>query len=353
MTALSQARVTALFAPLAGARVVLAVSGGPDSVALMLLAARWLTCPEAAGARIFVATVDHGLRADSHAEAEAVERWATALGLPHQTLTWSGTKPRTRIQERARAARYALLQSHVQRLDARYLLTAHHADDQAETILFRLVRGSGLAGLAGMRSMTKLGDVMLYRPLLELTKKELVACCESAGQPFICDPSNNNPAFARTRLRALRPLLDELGIDAASLARLGRRAARAECALAEQSASARAALEKTPRAGGVAIPIRNLRGLPEEILQRVIAAEIVGLHAGKPPRLNRLESLVQDLCAAMQSGQVWHRTLGGVKFCIGADDLLTLSREKPRRPIVTQAFADAKACDCPADAAML
>lgn len=353
MTILSDAQVRTLLAPLAGCCAVVAVSGGPDSVALMLMVARWLASPEAGGARIFVATVDHGLRAESCAEAEAVGRWAAALGLPHEILTWPGAKPRTRLQERARAARYGLLRSHAQKLGASYLLTAHHADDQAETILFRLMRGSGLAGLAGMQKTAKFGDVMLYRPVLELTKSELVAYCDSCGQPFIRDPSNDDPAFARTRLRALRPLLDELGIDAANLARLGRRASRAERALTEYGARVRAALEKTARPDGVAIPIRNLRELPEEILQRVIGAEIAALHAGKPPRLNRLESLVEDMSAAMRRGGVWHRTLGGVKLSIGADELLTLSREKPRRTAVARAFAQSKACDCPVDAAML
>lgn len=353
MTILSDARFRALFAPLAGERAVAAVSGGPDSVALMLLLARWLASAEARGAEIFVATVDHGLRVEARAEAQAVGRWAAARGLPHEILPWTGAKPRTHVQERARVARYALLQAYAQRLGASHVLTAHHADDQVETILFRLVRGSGLAGLAGMQSTTKLGDVVLYRPLLELTKADLVAYCESAGQPFIRDPSNDNPAFARTRLRARRPLLDELGIHTAGLARLGRRASRAERALAEYGARERMALEKTLRANGVAIPIRDLARLPEEILLRVIDAEIAALQAGKPPRLNRLESLVQDMRAAMQRGEIWHRTLGGVKFSIGTDELLALSRERQRRTAVAQAFAQSKACDCPADTAML
>ena len=151
------------FAPLAGRWALLAVSGGPDSLALMRLAARWLVEGQAGGAASHVATVDHGLRPDRGQEAEAVAGWAEAVGLPHSILTWQGAKPRSRIQERARTVRYALLGAHARELGADYLLTAHHADDQAETILFRLLRGSGLAGLAGMSSEIMLGNIRLYR----------------------------------------------------------------------------------------------------------------------------------------------------------------------------------------------
>ncbi len=109
---LSGASLASFFAPLAARNVLLAVSGGPDSVALMRLAAHWHRQGASAGTSFSVATVDHGLRAESGAEAETVGRWAQALGLPHQILVWQGAKPRTRVQERARAARYTLLRAH-------------------------------------------------------------------------------------------------------------------------------------------------------------------------------------------------------------------------------------------------
>jgi tRNA(Ile)-lysidine synthase len=352
MRRLTEAEIAALFAPLAGQRALLAVSGGPDSVALMRLAAKWLAEGGAStGAMFFVATVDHGLRAESRAEAEATARWAEALALPHQILIWQGAKPRSRIQERARAARYALLHGHARTLGAGYLLTAHHADDQAETILFRLMRGSGIAGLSGMLSMIKQDDVVLYRPLLNIPKKALVDYCEASAQPYVRDPSNENFAFARTWLRALLPPLDEAGLDAAGWARLGRRAARAEQALAAMAAQASAKLEKIPLNDGFYSRVAALRDMPEEILRRVIGAEIAALGSGGPLRLERLESLAQDLCAAMAAGAIWHRTLGGVNLSVGADGFLTLRREKPRRRRLETAAAGAG--NWPAGTAML
>ncbi|MDR3408273.1 MAG: tRNA lysidine(34) synthetase TilS [Methylovirgula sp.] len=349
----STAQIAALFAPLVGRRVLLAVSGGPDSVALMRLAARWRAEGQAAGARLHVATVDHGLRPGSREEAEAVGRWAEALGLPHRILAWQGAKPKSRVQERARAARYALLGAHARELGADYLLTAHHADDQAETILFRLLRGSGLAGLAGMHSEVMLGNVVLYRPLLTYPKKALIDYCEACAQPYFRDPSNENSAFARTRLRALLPLLEEAGLSASDLARLGRRAARAEQALAVQTEAVRATLRRTPVDGGVRVPVAHLRDCPEEILRRVIAAEIAALKVGKPLRLDRLERLAQGLCAALHQGRVSHGTLGGVRLSLAADGLLTLGAEKPRRRGLVQDSAASKPCEGRGEPAML
>jgi tRNA(Ile)-lysidine synthase len=328
--AITEAEIASLFAPVAGRRALLAVSGGPDSVALMRLAAQWHGQGAPAGTSFFVATVDHGLRPESRAEAETVGRWAQALGLPHQILVWQGAKPRTRIQERARAARYALLRAHAQSLGADCLLTGHHADDQAETILFRLMRGSGLGGLAGMQELTKQDGVELYRPLLGVPKKLLIDYCDACDQPYFRDPSNENLAFARTRLRTILPILDEAGLDAAGLVRLGRRAARAERALAMQADLARAKLDRTSAPDIVHISAASLRDLPEEILLRVIGVEVANLGGGTL-RLERLESLAQDLCAALQSHTVWHRTLGGVKLSLDGEELLTLRREALRR----------------------
>jgi tRNA(Ile)-lysidine synthase len=326
---MAEAEIASFFAPLAGRRALLAVSGGPDSIALMRLAAQWQGHGASAGVSFFVATVDHGLRAESRAEAEMVGRWAQSLGLPHQILVWQGAKPHTRVQERARAARYALLRAYALSLGADYLLTGHHADDQAETIMFRLMRGSGIGGLAGMQSMTEQDGVVLYRPLLGVPKKLLIDYCDACNQSYFRDPSNENFAFARGRLRKILPLLDEAGLDAAGLTRLGRRTSRAERALVAQADLARATLERTSSPDIVHISAASLRDLPEEILLRVVGAEIAAL-GSKSPRLERLESLAQDLCAALQLRKVWHRTLAGVKLSLDGGELI-LRREALRR----------------------
>ena len=146
-----QEELDRLFAPFLDHRaVVLAVSGGPDSTALALLAKQWRTV-HPRGPKLFIATVDHGLRASSVEEAKAVKRLSRRLRLPHETLVWSGEKPGSGIQEAARLARYALLADHARAKGASAIAVAHTLDDQAETVLFRLARGSGLAGLSAMR----------------------------------------------------------------------------------------------------------------------------------------------------------------------------------------------------------
>lgn len=333
-----------LFAALSSARgVLLAVSGGPDSVALMRLVATWAQRDWAQrdwaqrdGAHrppvaVFVATVDHGLRPESRAEAEQVGVWARDLGLPHAILPWRGDKPTTRLQERARAARYDLLLRHARAVGADHLVTAHHADDQAETILFRLLRGSGLAGLAGMQAATRLEEVVHLRPFLALRKAALVDFCQACGQAFLSDPSNENPRFARARLRRLAPLLAEEGLDTENLLRLGRRAARADAALAESAARLRASLDACRDAGSIAADLRPCAGVPEEILLRLLEMEIADLCPGRPLRLGRLESLTTALAAALGSGAPLRATLAGTLLSLDGEGRLTIRREGPRR----------------------
>jgi tRNA(Ile)-lysidine synthetase-like protein len=156
----TDAEADALFADFAAEPVlVLAVSGGPDSTALMLLAARWRARRQAAP-HLWAVTVDHGLRPQSLEEAAAVKRLAANLGIIHRTVRWQGAKPVTALQEKARAARYRLLRVAARTARARFVLTAHTLDDQAETVLFRLARGSGLAGLAGMARLVPLAQLI-------------------------------------------------------------------------------------------------------------------------------------------------------------------------------------------------
>lgn len=278
-------------------KLLLAVSGGPDSVALMLLCAQWAA---RASHEIAVATVDHGLRADARAEAEQVGEWARSLGFAHHLSSWEGEKPQARIQERARTARYALLADCAKSIGAGAIVTAHHADDQAETILFRLTRGSGVSGLAGMAPRSSAhGPVPLLRPLLGFTKSELVEICQNAGHCFFSDPSNANDAYARARLRKLMPLLAEQGLDRDALLRLGERAARAEAALASCAAAAheRALAETAPALAR--FDAGALAELPLDILQRILGREIARLAPQAQLRLDRLERAADRLSRAL------------------------------------------------------
>jgi tRNA(Ile)-lysidine synthase len=320
----------AFFAPLGKAKkLLLAVSGGPDSVALMLLAAGWAGRGETP---IEIATVDHALREGSRQEAEQVTNWARALGFRHHVLTWEGEKPRTRLQERAREARYRLLTECAASIGADHVVAAHHADDQAETVLLRLTRGSGPAGLAGMAAFTPLGAVTLARPLLDVPKADLIAFCQAAGHPFFHDPSNENSAFARTRLRTLAALLDAEGLDRASLLRLARRAARAEAALAATAASTRQRLPAQRGSKGAKIAGEALVRLPEEIFLRVLEAEVLAFSEGHDRlRLDRLERAAAEILADLRKKHVFAATLGGARISVTPGGDLEISRAPPRR----------------------
>ncbi len=310
--------------------IVLAVSGGPDSVALMLMAADWAKSGSAPP--LFVATVDHGLRRESRAEAEQVALWAEALGLPHRLLIWEGDKPKTRIQERARDARYDLLCAYAVEIGADHLLTAHHADDQAETILFRLLRGSGLRGLAGMAAATQRQNLVHQRPLLDWPKADLVALCLRRGQAFFEDPSNRNPAYARTRLRELNRVLSENGLDSGALLRLGSRLARADAALQSRAVALAASLSNTEAPSGYKADISCLRVETEEILGRILEIQIrAASRKNNPLRLDRLESVAARLHAALLQNEPFAATLGGTALHLDEKTYLSIRLEPQRR----------------------
>jgi tRNA(Ile)-lysidine synthase len=210
--------------------IVLAVSGGPDSMALMWLAARWRRAL-ARGPRLIAVTVDHGLRAEAAGEARDVKRLARALELPHRTVRWTGAKPGTGLPAAARAARYRLLVQAALARGATHILTAHTRDDQAETLLMRMLRGSGIAGLAAMARQSERDGVLLARPFLHVSKSQLVATLKKAKVSFADDPTNRDANFTRPRIREIMPVLAAEGGDARNLARLASRLARANAAV--------------------------------------------------------------------------------------------------------------------------
>ncbi|MCC6889669.1 MAG: tRNA lysidine(34) synthetase TilS [Hyphomicrobiales bacterium] len=321
--------------------LVLAVSGGPDSTALMVLAARWRG--RRSSPRLVAVTVDHGLRKQAQREAKAVAALARQLGIEHRTLRWTGRKPKTALMEAARLARYRLLTQAARAVDAGYVLTAHTLDDQAETLLFRMARGSGLQGLAGMYERAPMpiedaGGVMLVRPFLGLAKARLVATLKACRTPYFEDPSNRDPRFTRSRLRELMPMLAREGLTASRLAQLACRVQRAEDALAEVVAYAHARVMSDPRHrnGPLTLDAGVFADLPQEIALRVLRRAIAGAGGG-PPALGKLEALYWAMQAPLAAHRLSHernarfrRTLGGAVVTLAGGGI-TVEPAPPRR----------------------
>ncbi len=309
-----QTDLEALFgAPLAPfKRAVLAVSGGPDSVALMLLVARWAQSGRAPdGLAIEVATVDHGLRAASAREADWVAERAKQLGFRHTTLVWGGNKPGSALQARAREARYALLVAHARTATPAAVVTAHTSDDQAETLLMRLGRGSGIDGLAGMAPVRRLladGSVSLVRPLLEVPKSSLVALLQAQGEEWLDDPSNQRLDFERVRIRAAHDHLAPLGLSNDKLALSARRLTRAREALDEVTDARLAQLVDVHDGVFASIDRVAWESEPEDIRVRLLT-RLIATFGGdaKPAQLSQVEALV----AAIARGRPLAQTLGG------------------------------------------
>jgi tRNA(Ile)-lysidine synthase len=322
--------------------LILAVSGGPDSTALMVLAARWRAAL-GRGPALFAVTVDHGLRPGSGAEARAVKRLAAALGVAHRTLRWSGEKPATGLPEKARAARYRLLAAAARKAGAAHILTAHTLDDQAETVLFRLARGSGLTGLGAMARETPLAAdgvplaapgpaaLTLVRPFLGLPKARLLATLRAAKIPFADDPSNRDPRFTRARLRELLPRLAPEGLDAQRLALLARRLRRADAAI--EAAVDRAAAELAPPDGArMRLDAGAWAGLAAELRLRLLARAIARFGEEGAIELAKLEACEEALAAALRErpSARFRRTLAGAMVTL-AGGALTIERAPPRR----------------------
>ncbi|MBV9137010.1 MAG: tRNA lysidine(34) synthetase TilS [Hyphomicrobiales bacterium] len=312
--------------------ILLAVSGGPDSVALMRLFS--MVAKDCSGTELRAATVDHGLRENSRAEAEKVGTWARDCGVEHQVLRWKGRKPSTRIQERARNARYALLDARARDIGAMLLVTAHTLDDQAETLLMRMAHGSGIAGLAGMRRVSERSGLRHARPFLNVPKARLLATCQANGWEFVEDPSNEDPRFARARWRRLAPALAREGLTAARLAKLAERAATVEEALRlkTEAAFAAACLEESARSLALDME-RIMRREPRELALRVLTLALNKIMGERPSpiRLERAEGCLDALSTAFCARKPLKRTLGGALLDYDGAGCLRVRREGARR----------------------
>jgi tRNA(Ile)-lysidine synthase len=315
--------------------IVLAVSGGPDSIALMWLAARWRR-GLARGPRLIAVTVDHGLRSEAAAEARDVKRLARTLDLPHRTMRWTGAKPKTGLPAAARSARYRLLTQAARENGATHILTAHTRDDQAETLLMRLLRGSGIAGLAAMARVTEREGVLLARPFLDVSKPQLIATLKKAKVDFADDPTNHDVNFTRPRLRAVMPVLAAEGGDARNLARLASRLARANAAVEVLADGAERYLalkgSEAPHSGFNA---KAFAAMPEEIRLRLLLRAINRFGHEGPAELGKVEALLAALDRSVAEGDQGRRarlrqTLAGALVSL-IDGRIRVEPAPPRR----------------------
>lgn len=304
----------------AAPKLAVAVSGGADSLALTLLARDWVA---ERGGSLLALTVDHGLRAESAAEAREVGRILAPLGIAHRVLTWDGPRPETNLQAFARELRYRLLLEQLSRRGILHLLLAHHLEDQAETLLLRLGRGSGLAGLAAMAGCRPLPQARLLRPLLSQPKARLEATLRARGLDWIEDPSNRDPAHARVRLRRLMPALAEEGLTAERLAAAAGHLGRARAALEAAAAALLAEAARTDPGGFVELETRPLLEAEPEVGLRAFAQALVTVGGGRhTPRWERLQGLFRRIGAPGFRGA----TLAGCRILEKAGRLL-IARE--------------------------
>ncbi|MBF9234830.1 tRNA lysidine(34) synthetase TilS [Microvirga sp. BT350] len=296
----------------------------------MHLLARWN--PNTPRPSILIATVDHRLRSESADEAAFVAREAASLGFPHRTLTWDGPKPETGLQEAAREARYRLLIQCAREEGATHLLTAHTQDDQAETVLMRMARGSGLSGLAGMRMDRDRDGIRHVRPLLDCPKEILLKLCRTEGWRFVTDPSNANERFTRVRWRKLMPALAAEGLTADRLARLARRVAQAEAALDAKAREIFLNAEPVSDGKGLHMKAKFLAEEPFEIALRILSQALSEAGLGLDnSRLHRLESCTQRLQSALAAGVGLRLTIAGALVQLDRAGTLSIRPEPPRR----------------------
>lgn len=284
-----------LFAPVAGEPVIgLAVSGGADSLALMLLAHRWAT--NAAAPRPVVYSVDHRLRPEAAAEVAMVLDLAARLGIAARGLAWTGTRPASGLQDAARTARYRLIGEAMAADGATVLLTAHHRSDQAETVLMRLAHGSGVEGLKGIAAVSRVEEVKVFRPFLDIDPEALRRVVVEAGLTPVDDPSNTDSSYERVRWRQLMPQLAELGLDADTLAGFAERMAETDQVLMHLADAAFNELVRLDGFGAARIEQDRFVALGAAVGTRVLG-RVLNIVGGrqKPRALGQVERLRRQI----------------------------------------------------------
>jgi len=315
------ARMGACLGPDFPTDLALAVSGGGDSMAMLALAHGWA---RGMGVRLHVVTVDHGLRPESAAEAAMVARECAALGHPHSVLRW-GWDGTGNLQDAARSARLRLIDRW--RGTIQHVLFAHTRDDQAETLLLRLARGSGVEGLSGMAEKRRVPGAGFWqiRPLLDEARADLRHYADTLRLPYVDDPSNADPRFDRVRARQALDVLDGLGLDAAGLAATAQRMGRARAALAARAASVAedVVIGDDSATGTLELDRDALAGVERDTQLRLLAAGLQWVGgATYRPRAAALDGVL-DRAVAGGGG-----TLHGVQLAVGRDKIRLFREHK-------------------------
>jgi tRNA(Ile)-lysidine synthase len=311
-------KLNSLVGPEQRSRLAIAVSGGSDSMALALLARNWAADK---AIELVTLTVDHGLRPAAQQEAETVSQWMQALNLPHKTLVWRGPHPTTGIQSAAREARYQLMTAYCQSQDIPALLVGHQLEDQLETLLMRLSKGSGLEGLTAMKEDSRQFDLRLLRPLLGVERQTLRDYLRRQDQTWIEDPSNENQQFTRTQVGAILSDLQALpGSSLTAISLSAERMARASTALEEIAARRFEKNCQLSPYGFIRFPMQAVQDCPAEVGLRVLA-KIVSTVRGEhlPFKLRSLEKIYSRL---FQQEKTTSGTISGVQISRSANEWL-------------------------------
>jgi len=331
--------------------ILLAVSGGSDSMALLDLAAQWrVRRPKNSQPELAVASVDHGLRPGSVGDARFVGAQCRALGLRHDRLVWSGDKPARGIQAAARAARYDLLAEHAVKCwpgRCVAIATAHTRDDQAETLLMRLARGSGVDGLSAIPETRPVNwhrpSVTLVRPLLRVSRERLRQHLTQRNVTWCEDPSNADNRFERVRLRAARQAMSDMDLSDADLAESARRLSATREALDWSADQVCSACELRCHDGAfAALRYEPFLAAPAVIRQRILSRLVRAFGGGAdPPRLVRVEAFDRRLCDALAKGAPFKQTLAGSLISVRFNQVRV--QREPRRtafPVIELAPGD-------------
>lgn len=291
-------------------KIAVAVSGGSDSLALCLLANDWC-CQN--NILMIALTVDHGLRPEAAIEANKVTAWLSGRDIPHRILKWNGPYPTSGIQSKARKARYDLMLTECasEQIDA--LLLGHQLEDQLETLLLRLSKGSGLSGLAAMSLISYRNKMKLVRPLLAMPRLRLRTYLKECKQDWFDDPSNENPIYTRTKLGSVLKAVSDLpGSDLQTVALASARLQRADDALDQITSDFLSDQAVISEFGFVTIEKQFFEVMPLEIAIRFLDRIFTFVRGiGEKPSLSALEKLIGDL---KEKDGVKARTLSGCQF---------------------------------------